>query len=159
MVSSPCQRHRAAPRLPCPVIDRASLENLLHLSRRSAIRLNECLRRLPGRPHLPDRPRQLISALERIRDGEDFWREGRRRRRLAEDLERTGRDLKARRVKLPVSSDKVGCFPTPRCIGLPDRGYRSRFSSAEALLATMFELVQDAANDLEAFERSLEVRT
>jgi hypothetical protein len=46
----------------------------------------------------------LIAALESLQAHQTFAQELRRRRRVAEDLERTREDLKARQVKLPVSA-------------------------------------------------------
>ena len=73
---------------PAPVVDRASLEKLLQISRRSAIRLlHEFGGYQAGRTFLIRRE-DLIAALERVQSGETFSYEVRRRVRLAEDLER-----------------------------------------------------------------------
>ena len=99
---------------PGPVVDRASLEEMLQISRRSAIRLlHQFGGYQAGRTFLIRRE-DLIAALERVQSGETFSYEVRRRRRLAEDLERTRRDWRTRQVKLPVAAEPgpVASLPT-----------------------------------------------
>ena len=57
-----------------------------------------------GRTFLIDRE-DLIAALERVQNGDTFSHEVRRRIRLADDLERTRRDWRARQVKLPAAAE------------------------------------------------------
>ncbi len=87
---------RSSRAFPAPVVDRASLEKLLKVSRRSAIRLlHQFGGYQAGRTFLIRRE-DLIAALERVQSGETFSYEVRRRVRLAEDLEEIRRDWRTR---------------------------------------------------------------
>ncbi len=106
---------------PAPVLDRASLEQLFHLSRRSAIRLMNAFGGYQaGRTFLIGRL-DLIQALEALQTDEAYVFESHRRQRLSDDLESTRRDLRARQVKLPVAGEPSSASSLPsgmRIVGL-----------------------------------------
>ncbi len=143
-------------KFPAPVVDRASLERLLHVSRRDAIRL---LHRFggyqAGHTFLVGRD-ELIQALEAVLTEEAYHFERRRRQRLSDNLEVTRGDLRARLVKLPVALQPTPgtCLPSGLRIVRPGL-LEVEFASAEELLARLYELVQLASEDLENFETLL----
>lgn len=136
-----------------PVVDRASLEKLLRVSRRTAIRLmNDFGGYQAGRTFLIDRE-DLIAALESVQAGESFRQEGRRRQRLEDDLDITRRSLRARQVKLPVAVDPRSGPALPLGLRVVRPGVLEvEFASAEELLGRLYELVKMAGEDLEGFE-------
>ena len=105
MVSPACQRPRAAPDLPCPVVDRASLETMLQISRRSAIRLLHAVWRLPGRPHVFDSPRGSDCGARTRAKRRDVFVRGPAPGSGGRGLGRTCREWRARQVKLPVAAE------------------------------------------------------
>ena len=138
---------------PGPLVDRAGLEQLLRVSRRTAIRLmNHFGGYQAGKTFLIDR-QDLIAALESVRAGESFQQEGRRRRRLEDDLDQIRRSLRARQVKLPVAPDPQPCSSLPSGLRVVRPGVLEvEFASAEELLGLLYELVRLAGEDLEQFE-------
>jgi hypothetical protein len=138
---------------PAPIVDRAGLEKLLHVSRRDAIRL---LHRFggyqAGRTFWIGRE-DLVQALQSVLTHDAYQFESRRRQRLADDLESTRLDLRARRVKLPVGPESALRASLPSGLRIARPGVLEvEFASAEELLGRLYELVQTAAGDLEAFE-------
>ena len=94
---------------PGPLVDRAGLEKLLRVSRRTAIRLmNHFGGYQAGKTFLIDR-QDLIAALERVQTGESFPTRSGGAIRLADDLERTRRGL----ARPP--SQAAGCRRTTPC--------------------------------------------
>ena len=138
--------------LSAPVVDRASVEKLLKVSRRSAIRLlHEFGGYQAGRTFLIRRE-DLIAALERVQAGETFSYEVRRRARLAEDLEQTRRDWHTRQVKLPVAAEPQRAASLPAGLRLVRPGLLEvEFCDGGELLGRLYELVRIAGEDLEAF--------
>jgi hypothetical protein len=141
---------------PGPLVDRASLETLLRVSRRTAIRLmNGFGGYQAGKTFLIDRE-DLIAALERVQTGETFSHEVRRRIRLADDLERTRRDWRARQVKLPVAAEPRQAASLPAGMRIVRAGVLEvEFSSGGELLGRLYELVRMAGEDFETFETLL----
>ena len=137
---------------PAPVVDRASLETLLQISRRSAIRLlHEFGGYQAGRTFLIRRE-DLIAALKRMQAGETFSHEVRRRTRLAKDLEETRRDWRTRQVKLPVAPERGQAASLPAGMQIVRAGVLEvQFADGGELLARLYELVRIAGEDLEAF--------
>ena len=84
--------------------------------------------------------------------------EVRRRGRVVEELERTRREIAARRVQIPVSSDvhrrRFGDLPAT--IDLRPGELRIAFSAAEDLAAKLWELSQAMAHDWNGFMRAVE---
>src|SRR4051794_37192801 len=96
-----------------PVVDRASLEKLLHVSRRSAVRLMSTFGGYQtGRTFLIGRD-NLIHAMEAVLADEAYRFESQRRQRLSEYLDRTRQDLRALQVKLPVAPEPAPGLPCP----------------------------------------------
>jgi hypothetical protein len=142
--------------LPFPVVDRAGVEKLLRVSRRTAIRLlHDFGGYQAGKTFLIGRE-ELIAALESVRAGEPFQQEGRRRRRLEDDLDQSRRSLRARHVKLPVAVDPGSGSSLPSGLRIVRSGVLEvEFASAEDLLGRLYELVRIAGQDLEAFDAVL----
>src|SRR5215210_276760 len=135
------------------VIDRAGLEKLFGVSPRTAVRLmNQFGGSQSGRTFLIGRE-DLIRALEGIQTDEAFAYKPRRRQKLIEDLEGVRRDLRSRQVKLPVAAEPAPGASLPSGIRIVRPGVLEvEFGSAEDLLATLYELVRMAGEDLEGFE-------
>lgn len=137
------------------VLDRAAIERLLGLSRRTAIRL---LHRLggyqAGRTFLIERT-VLIRALERLRFDGAFEREIRRRERLDQTVAALRSDLRARRHELPVPPENRSAQMTrlPSGVHLVPGRLEVDFKSPEELLAHLFALAQAAAQDFAEFSR------
>jgi hypothetical protein len=141
-----------------PVIDRACLEKLLHLSPRQALRV---LSRFPasyaaGKSLLISRT-GLVSALQAVLDGEDVQREQRRRQRLREVLEADQRQLRARRISIRAAPDVRDRFlpDLPAGIHLGPGELRIEFHGAEDLLRHLLELSQAIMNDYRTFENAV----
>jgi hypothetical protein len=139
---------------PSPVLDRAGIETLLRVSRRTAIRLLHAFGGYQaGRTFLISRE-DLIAALVSVRSSGSFQQEGRRRRRLEDDLDETRRSLRARQVKLPVPVNPRSGPSLPSGLRIVRPGVLEvDFASAEELLGRLYELVTMAGEDLEGFER------
>ena len=140
------------------VVDRAGVEKLFGVSPRTAVRMmNRFGGYQTGKTFLIGRE-DLIAALEQLRTDETFGQELRRRRRVAEDLERTSLDLKARQVKLPVSAvaDPARASSLPSGMRVVRPGVLEvEFAGVEDLLGRLFELVRIAGDDLAIFEEVL----
>lgn len=95
----------------------------------------------------------LLARLEETGAGDRFQWEVNRRARVVEDLDRTRRQLAARRVVIPAAPDVrerevSGLGPS---IDLSRGELRVRFDGAEDLAAKLFELSQAMVNDWEGF--------
>ncbi len=141
---------------PGPLVDRAGLEKLLRVSRRTAIRFMNLFGGYQvGRTFLIDRE-DLIAALERVQTGETFSHEVRRRIRLADNLQRTRRDWRARQVKLPVAAEPRQAASLPAGLRVARAGVLEvEFASAEDLLGRLYELVRIAVEDLDGLQLTL----
>jgi len=130
---------------PAPVVDRAGLEILLHVSRRAAIRLMHRFGGYQaGRTFLIARE-DLLRQLEAIRDGDTYQWESRRRERLDQALQK--------RIVIQVTS-KVGdrkLANLPSGVRLERRRLEIRFGSMEELLRQLFEFSQVISNDYDSF--------
>ena len=131
---------------PAPVVDRATLEKLLQVRRRQAIRL---MHRFGGyqtsRTFLIDRL-DLLQQFEAIAAGETHERETQRRQRLIASL----RPRKSIRVATDVRELKLTALP-------PGTHVRPgvleiEFTNADQLLGRLFELAQAIHNDYDRFE-------
>lgn len=136
-----------------PVVDRAAVERLFHVSPRQALRI---LRRLgafsAGRGLMLDRV-ELIGKLERLDQG-DFGAERRRWDRLEDHLTAVQRELAARRVPIAASRETLGrrFADLPPGIHLAPGRLVVEFTGAEELLARLFELAHAISNDFARFE-------
>jgi hypothetical protein len=139
------------------VVDRAGVEKLFGVSPRTAVRMmNRFGGYQAGKTFLIGRE-DLIAALESLQADETFDQELRRRKRVSEDLDKTRQDLKARQVKLPVSTaDPARTSSLPRGMRVVRPGVLEvEFASAEYLLGRLYELVKIAAEDLDGLNRSV----
>jgi hypothetical protein len=140
-------------------VDRAGIQKLFEVSPRTAVRMmNRFGGYQAGKTFLIGRE-ELIAALEQLQTDETLGQELRRRRRVAEDLERVVGDLKARQVKLPVSAvadpSRASSLPSGMRVVRPGV-LEVEFASAEDLLGRLWELVQMAGRDLPALTDALE---
>ena len=137
---------------PAPVVDRASLEELLKVSRRTAIRLlHQFGGYQAGRTFLIRRE-DLIAALERVQRGETFSYETRRRVRLAEDLERTSPGMGDPASQAPGRRRTTTGASLPAGLRIVRAGVLEvEFADGGELLGRLYELVRIAGEDLEAF--------
>jgi hypothetical protein len=140
--------------LTTPVIDRATLEQLLGIHRRVAIRLMHRFGGYQaGRTFLIPRP-ALIRQLKRIAGGDVYHYETSRRERLTNELEKTRRDLAARRITIPTASDLAWreLSGLPATIRLSPGHLEITCSDGQDLLRQLMELVQAITNEFEKFE-------
>ena len=130
---------------PAPVVDRAGLEILLHVSRRAAIRLMHRFGGYQaGRTFLIARE-DLARQLEAIRDGDNYQWESRRRERLDHALQK--------RIVIQVTPgvrDRK-LLNLPSGVQLERRRLEIRFESTEELLRQLFEFSQAISDDYESF--------
>lgn len=145
-------------RFPASVVDRAILEKVLRIERRTAIRL---LHRFggfqTGKTFLIDRL-QLIEQLEQLDCGDDATIERDRRTRLADELEKTRRLAPGRKVKIEVPVEVLDrrMKDLPAGIHLKPGELRIEFFGAEDLLRHLFELSQAMVNDFARFQSAIE---
>lgn len=131
---------------PAPVVDRATLEKLLHVRRREAIRLMHRFSGYQaGRTFLVDRL-DLVKQLEAIERGETYQVEFRRRQRLETSLRP--------RKTIPVSPDvwERKLAELPSGVRFAPGVLEIEFQSAEQLLERLFEFARAIHNDQEQFE-------
>ena len=143
---------------PAPVVDRAVLEKVLRIKRRTAIRLmNRFGGFQTGKTFLIDRL-QLIEQLEQLDRGADVTFERDRRARLSEELEKTRRLAPGRKVRVDVMPDVRNrrMKDLPAGIHLQPGELRIEFYGAEDLLRHLFELSQAMVNDFGRFKEAVE---
>lgn len=131
---------------PAPVVDRATLEQLLQVRRRQAIRL---MHRFGGyqtsRTYLIDRT-ELLKQLQTIAAGETHQGEIQRQQRLIASL----RPRKSIRVAIDVWDRQFTELP-PGTVIRPGI-LEIEFKTADELLGRLFALAQAIHNDYEGFE-------
>ncbi len=144
--------------LPSPFIDRRTLQSLLHVSPRQALRiLNRLAPSSAGASLLIPRI-ELIAKLQSLRDGEDSQFEIRRRDRLSDQLNRLRRDLKARQVRIEAAAQPVELLASlPPAIRLAPGRLEIRFTTAAELLTLLLSLGQAMTNDYHRFAEAVEV--
>ena len=100
----------------------------------------------------------LIARLEDTAQGGLFQWEVNRRARVVEELERTRRQLAARRVRIPAAPDveERRLRDLSGDIALKPGELRIEFYGAEDLAAKLLELSKAMANDWPAFARAVE---
>jgi hypothetical protein len=130
---------------PAPVVDRAGLEILLHVSRRAAIRLMHRFGGYQaGRTFLIARE-DLTRQLEAVRDGDPYQWEFRRRERLEGAL----RKRVVIQITKPVNDRKL--LNLPLGVSLERRRLEIRFESTEELLRQLFEFSRAISADYDSF--------
>jgi hypothetical protein len=144
-------------RFPAPVIDRAVLEKVLRIGRRTAIRLMHRFGGFQaGRTFLVDRL-GLLEQLDRIHRGEDAVAETERRARLAAELDKIRRLTPGRSVRIDPAAgarDRL-LADLPAGIRLQPGELRIGFSGAADLLRQLFELSQAITNDYARFQAAV----
>jgi len=100
----------------------------------------------------------LIARLEETAAGGLFQWEVNRRARVVEDLDRTRRQLAARRVRIPAAADveERRLRDLSGDIALKPGELRIEFYGAEDLAAKLLELSKAMANDWSTFARAVE---
>src|ERR1700686_1191349 len=100
----------------------------------------------------------LIARLEETASGGGFQWETNRRARVVEELDRTRRQLAARRVRIPAAADVEDrrLRDLSGDIKLKPGELRIEFYGAEDLAAKLLELSKAMANDWPAFARAVE---
>ena len=100
----------------------------------------------------------LIARLEDTASGGAFQWEINRRARVSEELDRTRRQLAARRVRIPAAADveERRLRDLPGDIKLKPGELRIEFFGAEDLAAKLLELSKAMSNDWPAFARAVE---
>ncbi len=136
-------------RLPCPVVDRGVLEELLHLKRRQAIRLLAAWGGFQsGKTYLIGRE-ECLAVLRSIRDGVDYHSDLSRRRRIGCLVSSLREDWIARQTVISPPRHQVrGLDDLPSSIHLDDNQLCIRFQNREDLLTQLLTLVRSLARDL-----------
>lgn len=100
----------------------------------------------------------LIARLEETTSGRVFQWEVNRRARVADELDRTRRQLKAQGVRIPAAPDvrERRLANLPAGIMLCAGELRVHFSGAEDLAAKLFEISQAMSNDWPRFVQAVE---
>jgi hypothetical protein len=145
-------------RFVAPVIDRAILEKILSVQRRTAIRLlNRFGGFQSGKTFLIGREK-LIAKLEDVARGTDVTAERDRRARLADELEKTRRLAPGRKVRIDTATDVRDRVmqDLPAGIHLRPGELRIEFFGAEDLLRHLFELSQAMINDFDRFQEAVD---
>ncbi len=140
-----------------PVLGRQAVEEIFQLKRRQAIHLMHRFGGFQlGRTFVIDRLR-LIAELERLRAEPNYWWEAARRRRFSQALTQLRASSRAAKVLLPVAMPRPDqpAPSLPAGVELHPGELRVRFQSAVDLLGKLYEVAQQAAADLEDFEKLL----
>jgi hypothetical protein len=139
-------------------LDRLAVEKLFGVRQRRARQIMAGLPGLQVGNAFAVERQALLARLETIAAGERFQWEITRRARLAEDLDRTRRQLAGRRVYIPAAADvqEKSMSKLDSAIELRAGELRIQFQGAEDLAAKLFELSQAMANDWHAFVQAVE---
>ena len=143
--------------LSTPTVDRASIERLLCVSPRQALRiLHQLSPHRAGKSLLIART-DLIAQLESLASGAPAQAERRRLSRVTAELETLRRHGAARRLRLPVAvaAPTAGWAQLPPGIRLTPGRLEITFQSGEELLGKLLELAQAVAGDLEQFRAAI----
>ena len=139
-------------------LDRLAIQKLFRVHERRARQLMAGLPALRVGNAVAVERHGLIARLENTVAGDRFQWEMTRRARLVDDLDRTRRQLAARRVRIPAAADvrDRSVRELGGGIDLRPGELRIEFYGAEDLAAKLFEVSQAMANDWQAFERAVE---
>lgn len=135
--------------LPCPVVDRATLEILLGLGRRQAIRMMVHFGGYQsGKAYLVDRD-ELIRQLEELRQGADYVYDRARRRRVAAMAESLAAEWGARQTVIsPPRKPVWSKSDLPETVRWEEGRLEIRYTGQEDLLTQLLALVQALAREL-----------
>ena len=139
-------------------LDRLAVQKLFAVRERRARQLMAGLPGLrAGNAFAVLRP-ALIARLEETASGGLFQWEVNRRTRVVEELDRTRRQLAARRIRIPAAADArdIRVEDLAGRMELKPGALRIEFYGAEDLAAKLFDLSQAMANDWQAFARAVE---
>lgn len=141
-------------------LDRLTVQKLFRVRERRARQIMAGLPALQVGNAVAVERLALIAWLENTASGDRFQWEMIRRARLVEDLDRTRRDLAARRVRIPAAADvrDRSIRELGGGIELRPGELRIEFYGAEDLAAKLFELSQAMANDWQKFAEAVEER-
>ena len=139
-------------------LDRLAVQNLFRVRERRARQIMAGLPALQVGNAVAVEREALIVRLEKTAGGDRFQWEMTRRARLVEDLDRTRRQLAARRVRIPAAADVRDRAVRELGGGIELRPGELRidFYGAEDLAAKLFEISQAMANDWQAFAKAVE---
>lgn len=139
-------------------LDRLAVERVFRVRERRARQIMAGLPALQVGNAVAVERQALIARLENTAAGDRFQWETSRRARLVEDLDRTRRQLAARRVRIPAAADVRDRSVRELTGGIELRPgeLHIQFYGAEDLAAKLFELSQAMANDWQAFARAVE---
>lgn len=145
----------AVAELESPSLDRAMVESLFGLSRRSAIRLMGSLGKPePGKAMLVKRTR-LLTMLDELLATRPVQGEIARKRELREKLATLEREAQPRTTTImSVPLDPRHGWPAGVTLDAPG-ALTIRFASPEELLGALLALAEDAAGDYESFRARL----
>lgn len=155
---------RLVERLPSPVIDRATIEEILGLRRRQAIRLMASLQGYKvgghkvGCAYIVERA-HLLSQLSELVGSRGVRREQHRKRQVLDVLSELQQEATARTTRIPRLAPVLHDLPDgdlPEGILLARPGEISiAFRSPEELLSRVLALSQAAVSDYPKFRRTL----
>jgi hypothetical protein len=139
--------------LAAPLVDRQTLQELLHVSPRQALRiLHRFAPFSAGKTLLIDRL-ELIGKLEQLGLGEEPQWAMRRRDRLDQHLDSVRRQLAARRVRIQAPRQMLEHMADlPANIQLTPGRLLIEFQDAQELLLRLMELAQAISNDYPRFQ-------
>jgi hypothetical protein len=139
-------------------LDRLAIQKLFRVRERRARQIMGGLPALRVGNAIAVERQALIARLESTATGDRFQWETARRARLVEDLDRTRRQLAARRVRIPAAADvrDRSVRQLGGGIDLRPGELRIEFYGAEDLAAKLFEVSQAMANDWQAFAKAVE---
>src|ERR1035438_6729823 len=139
-------------------LDRLAVQKLFGVRERRARQLMAGLPGLRAGNASAVTRQALIARLEETAAGGLFQWEVNRRARVVEDLDRTRRQLAARRVRIPAAADTQDrrVQDLSGDIALKPGELRIEFYGAEDLAAKLLELSKAMANDWQAFARAVE---
>jgi hypothetical protein len=142
---------------PISHFDRLAIEKLFRIRERRARQIMAGLPGLQVGNAFAVERLALVERLEKTAAGESFEREISRRSRVVEDLERTRRQLAARRVRVPATAGVRDRSVRELGDGIELRPgeLRIAFHSAEDLAGKLFELSQAMVNDWHAFTQKV----
>ena len=139
-------------------LDRLAVQKLFAVRERRARQLMAGLPGLRAGNAFAASRQALIVRLEDTAKGGLFQWEVNRRARVVDELERTRRQLAARRVRIPAAADveERRLCDLSGDIALKPGELRIEFYGAEDLAAKLLELSKAMANDWSAFARAVE---
>src|ERR1039457_5594221 len=142
-------------------LDRLAVQKLFGVRERRARQLMAGLPGLRAGNASAVTRQALIARLEETAAGGLFQWEVNRRARVVEELDRTRRQLAARRVRIPAAADTQDRRVQDLAgrMELKPGELRIEFYGVEDLAAKLFELLQAMANDWQTFARAVEEET